>query len=249
MISATLSNTLDRLLNICTKFVQQDCVLCGAGSGVELVCAGCRTELPPPPVPACPSCAGPVHSEPIYTNLDHRQVCGACLTHPPAYDRTIAALSYRFPADGLIQALKYRSQLPLARLFAELLGQAVSRAPRPDVLIPMPLHPDRARQRGFNQATEIAKSLAKDLDIALDTASLSRTRNTMAQAALPLDQRHGNVKGAFTCAASVEALHVAVLDDVMTSGATLNEAALALKKAGAAEVSLWVVARALPHNG
>lgn len=245
MISATLSNSIVRFLDSCLQFVQQDCVLCGAGSGADLLCGACRPELPRAPAPACSVCAGPI---PIYTEAGDGHVCGVCLTHPPAYDRAFAALSYGFPADELIQTLKYRSQLALARLFAELLGQAVRAAPHPDLLIPMPLHPHRARERGFNQAAEIARPLARSLGIALDTASLSRTRNTPAQAALPLDRRHGNVKGAFACTEAVAGKHVAVVDDVMTSGATLHEAAKALKQAGAAEVSLWVVARALPHH-
>lgn len=240
MISDVLSNAIRRLFDNCLQFAQQDCVLCGAGSGKELVCAACRPELPRSPVPACPVCAAPV------ATAGH--ACGACLKQPPAYDRAIAALSYSFPADGLIQALKYRSQLPLSRLFADLLCEAVSAAPRPDVLIALPLHPERARERGFNQATEIAKQVARTLDIPLDTGSLARTRNTASQAALPWEKRHKNVKGAFACADGVAGKHVALLDDVMTSGATLNEAAQTLKLAGAAEVSLWVVARAVPHH-
>lgn len=241
MISNILSNPVKCLLDNCLNFARQDCLLCGAGSGSDLLCAGCRPELPRPPAPACPVCAGP-------TGAGDAPVCGACLTHPPAYDRAFAALSYGFPTDELIQALKYRSQLALARLFAELLCQAVSEAPRPDRVIPLPLHPARARERGFNQAAEIARPLAKTLGIALDTSSLTRARNTTAQAALPLARRHGNVKGAFACAESVADMHIALVDDVMTSGTTLNEAARALKQAGAAEVSLWVVARAAPHH-
>lgn len=243
MISATLSNSIKRLFNSSLIFVQQDCMLCGAGSGTDLLCAACHAELPRVPTPACPVCAGPIGGEP-----GDRQVCGVCLTHSPTYDRTCAALSYDFPVDKLIQALKYRGQLPLARLFSELLRASVSEGPRPDLVMPMPLHTNRARERGFNQATEIAKPLAKALGLALDSQSLSRNRNTTAQAGLPLDKRHGNVKDAFTCTGAVAGLHVAVVDDVMTSGATLHEAAKALKQAGAAEVSLWVVARAAPHH-
>jgi ComF family protein len=242
MISAIVSNSIRRFFDSCLKFARQDCALCGAASGAELLCADCRAELTRAPAPACPVCAGPVEFE------GDGRVCGACLQHPPAYDRTVARLSYAFPTDELIQALKYRSQLPLARLFAQLLGEALRAAPRADVLIPMPLHPARARERGFNQATEIAKPLARALNLPLDTTSLSRTRDTARQAVLPLDERQRNVKGAFTCADAVAGKHVALLDDVMTSGATLNEAAKALKRAGAREVSLWVVARALPHH-
>jgi ComF family protein len=179
---------------------------------------------------------------------DAPEVCGACLKQPPAYDRCVAALRYAFPTDRLIQALKYRGQLALAGLLADLLAEAVRAAPRPDVLVPLPLHPERARERGFNQSAELARPLARALGLALDTAGLVRTRNTAPQAALPVDDRQRNVRGAFSCGASFAGKHVALVDDVMTSGATLNAAAKALKRAGATEVSLWVAARALPHG-
>jgi len=238
MISERLSNAARKLLNNCSNFVRQDCVLCGAASGGDLLCPPCRADLPRAGAPACPVCAGPSDGH----------TCGGCLREPPAYARCIAALRYGFPADALIQALKYRSQLALARLFAEVMGTAVAHAPRPDALLPMPLHPDRARSRGFNQATEIARPLARRLNIPLDATSLARIRDTAPQATLPLEERLRNVKGAFRCADAVAGKRVALLDDVMTTGATLNEAAKALKRAGATEVSLWVVARALPHE-
>lgn len=219
-------------------------MLCGSGSGNALLCASCRRELPRPHAPTCPVCAGPGDF------LRDGQICGSCLKQPPAYDRCIAALRYAFPASDLIQALKYGKRLVLAHLLADVLTEAVDRAPRPDVIVPLPLHPERVRARGFNQATEIAKPLARKLDIPIDTARLARTRDTAPQATLSLDDRHRNVKNAFTCARedAWDGKHVALLDDVMTSGATLNEAAKALKRAGAAEVSLWVAARALPHH-
>jgi ComF family protein len=238
MISKILSNLLRPMLYSRLFFAQQDCVLCGAGGGTALVCDACRRDLPSAPAPACPTCAAPSDGH----------VCGACLQDPPAFARTIAALRYAFPADELIHALKYRDQLPLAPLFADLLLHAVKRAPRPDVLVPMPLHPQRARERGFNQVLEIAKPLAHALDIPIDFGLLSRSRNTTPQVALPLAQRHVNMRGAFTCPQPIGGKHVALLDDVMTSGATLNEAARTLRRAGATEISVWVVARALPHH-
>lgn len=239
MISTSLSNFARALVNNCLPFKQHDCVLCGAGAGSGLLCEPCRRELPRHRGAACPVCAVP--------HADAGQRCGACLKQPPAYDRCVAALRYTFPADRLIQALKYGGQLALGGLLAELLAEAVRGAPRPEVLVPLPLHADRARARGFNQATEIARRVARDLRIPLDTASLVRTRDTAPQAMLPLDERQRNVKGAFSCTGAVAGRHVALLDDVMTSGATLNAAAQALKRAGATEVSLWVAARALPH--
>jgi ComF family protein len=176
------------------------------------------------------------------------RVCGECLKTPPPYDRAIAALRYEFPADELIQALKYQGRLELAPVLADFLARALAHAPRPDRLLPMPLFPARARARGFNQAVEIARPLARRLDIPLDTTSLERVRDTEPQARLSAAERRRNVRGAFVCRETVAGLHVALVDDVMTSGATLTEAALAVRRAGAAEVSLWVVARALPRR-
>lgn len=238
MISASLSNLVRALIDNRLEFERADCVLCGAGADGGLLCAPCHYELPRHATPACPVCAGPSDGH----------VCGNCLKQPPAYERCLAALRYAFPADRLVQALKYGQRLALAPLLADVLRETVHTAPRPDVLLPLPLHPDRARERGFNQTTELAKPLARALRLPLDTTSLARTRNTAPQASLPLDDRQRNVKGAFTCAGSFAGKHVALLDDVMTSGATLNEAAKTLKRAGAAEVSLWIVARALPHQ-
>lgn len=237
MISSMLSNLTRGLLNSCTKFAQEECVLCGAPSGRERVCPGCGADLPWN-APACPVCGSPGEG----------RVCGACLREPPTYDRCIAALHYAFPADELIQALKYGGQLALAPVLADFLARAVAHAPRPDLLLPLPLHPARARARGFNQAVEIARALARRLDLRLDTGSLERIRDTAPQAQLSLAERRRNVRGAFACRKTLTGLHVAVVDDVMTSGATLNEAAKVLKQAGAAEVSLWVVARAAPRQ-
>lgn len=235
MISRPLSNWARAFVNGCTTFVQRECVLCGGASGDGRLCPGCRGDLPVNGA-SCPVCAGPGEG----------RVCGACLQDPPPYDRCIAALRYEFPADELIQALKYRGELMLAPVLADLLARAVAHAPRPDVILPLPLSPARLRERGFNQAGEIARPLARRLDVRLDLDTLVRVRDTAPQARLSAAERSRNVRGAFACLSRLAGLHVAVVDDVMTSGATLSEAAKALKRAGAAEVSLWVVARALP---
>ena len=235
MISQTLSNLARTLLNGCTTFVQRECVLCGAPSGGARLCPGCRGDLPANGT-SCPICAGPGEG----------RVCGACLQDPPPYDRCIAALRYEFPADELIQALKYRGELMLAPVLADILARAVAHAPRPDVILPLPLSDARLRQRGFNQAGEIARPLARRLGVRLDLETLVRVRDTAPQVQLSAAERNRNVRDAFACRSTVAGLHVAVVDDVMTSGATLREAAKALKRAGAAEISLWVVARALP---
>lgn len=173
-------------------------------------------------------------------------MCGACLKHPPAYDRTHAALAYAFPLDRMIPRLKYHGQLAIAPVLGSCLAQAAVQATRPDRLIAMPLHPTRIRERGFNHATEIAQTVATQLDLPLDLDSCRRIRDTPPQMGLKHDARRRNVRGAFTCSNEVQGQRIALIDDVMTTGTSLDELAATLKRAGAAEVSCWVVARALP---
>ena len=211
-------------------------MVCGETSRTP-VCTGCLADLPWHTAPQCPVCATPT---------PQGQICGACLKRLPGFDRTVAALVYRFPLDRLIPALKYHARLAVAPALAACLAPVLAHAPRPDVLVPMPLHPARLAERGYNHATEIARVLAHTLAIRLDLDSCQRIRDTPPQQALKLDARRRNVRGAFACATSVAGLHVAVLDDVMTSGTSLDELAATLKRAGAREVSNWVVARTLP---
>lgn len=219
----------------------QDCLLCAAASGAQMLCPACHAGLPHI-ASACPCCAA------RSTRQIVGQVCGECLKHPPSFDRTRAALEYAFPADKLIQALKYGDQLALAKLFGELLAEAVADQPRPETILPMPLHPSRLKMRGFNQALEIAKVIAKRFDLPLAPGLAQRVVDTTPQASLPIDARHTNVKGAFVCDKDLRGQHITVVDDVMTSGATLNELAKILKRAGAAQVDVWVVARAVTHH-
>lgn len=173
-------------------------------------------------------------------------MCGACLQHPPAYDRTLAAFSYAFPVDQLIQALKYQQRLAIAPVLGHALGLAARSLPCPDVLIAMPLHPKRLQHRGFNHATEIARKVANELNLPLDLSVCERVRDTPPQVALAYDQRRRNVRDAFSCHGKVVGKRVALIDDVMTTGTSLDELAKTLKKAGALEVEAWVVARTLP---
>jgi ComF family protein len=177
------------------------------------------------------------------------QTCGVCLKHPPAFDRAHAALAYAFPLDRLIPRLKYHGQLAIAPALGECLAQAVTANPHPDRLIAMPLHAKRIRERGFNHATEIAREVAKRLGIPLDATSCQRIRDTPPQMGLKHDARRRNVRGAFTASDNVRGLHIALIDDVMTTGTSLDELAATLKRAGAREVTCWVAARTLPPGG
>ncbi|SER37205.1 comF family protein [Nitrosomonas sp. Nm51] len=173
--------------------------------------------------------------------------CGDCLTDPPAYSATIAALTYTFPIDMLIHALKYRMQLAIAPVLAKLLLEktmAKELTERPDLIIPMPLHPKRLQERGFNQALEIGRYVAQQMHIELSPDSCKRIKNTSPQTELPWKMRRNNVKNVFSCDPNLSGKHLAVIDDVMTTGATLNELAQQLRKQGAKKVTNWVVARA-----
>ena len=113
----------------------------------------------------------------------------------------------------------------------------------------MPLHPSRLRERGFNQSLQLARSIGQQLDLPVQPFSCQRIRDTPSQSSLPWKERDKNMRKAFSCEGDVAGKHVAIVDDVMTTGATVNELALALLNAGASEVSVWVVARTLPHTG
>ena len=236
-----LSISLRPLLQIGTRIRQallaQDCLLCQAPSGEGLLCDTCEHALPIA-ASACPRCALP--------SL-HNAECGACLAHAPHYDASYAAFVYAYPLDRLIQALKYRGQLALAAWFAHRLLRRVGNAAGIDLIAPLPLHPARLAQRGFNQAAEIAKVLSRESGIAVELDLGRRVRNTAAQTDLPFEERAANMRRAFACVRDLSGLRIAVVDDVMTTGATLDEFARTLKQSGAARVENWVVART-PHG-
>jgi len=211
----------------------QDCLLCQAASGEQLLCEACARELPFT-ASACPRCAAPGAG---------MTECGACIADPPHYDASRAAFIYAYPVDALIQSLKYGGQLALAGLFAHELYRRIGDSGSLDLIVPLPLHPTRLAERGFNQAAEIAKILSRLSGIAMDTRLARRVRNTAAQTALPWRERATNMRRAFACDGDVSGLNIAVVDDVMTTGATLDEFARTLKKSGAARVENWVVAR------
>jgi ComF family protein len=214
----------------------QDCVLCAAPSGERLLCTGCAADLPRL-ADACPQCAGPSPGG---------SVCGACTAHPPQFDATLAPWRYEFPVDRLVLALKFGRRLALAEAFGTALADCAA-GRRIDALVPMPLGPARLAERGFNQALEIARHLARRAGVALEPGLARRVRDTAPQTDLPHDARAANVRGAFGCDAGVTGRALAVVDDVMTTGASLEELARTLKRAGAARVENWVVARTWPR--
>lgn len=167
---------------------------------------------------------------------------------PPAFDDSFAAFDYSFPVDVLIQQFKYSHQLVLAPWLAERLLVRLSGMPLPQAALPMPLSRARLRERGFNQSLEIAKPLCRELGVRLLPHACGRNRDTESQTTLPWKERAKNVRGAFNCNENFAGQHVAVIDDVMTSGASVNELAKTLKKSGATRVSAWLIARTRPES-
>jgi ComF family protein len=213
----------------------RDCVLCGGESEHELLCRACLSELPVLPA-CCPQCALPSPAA---------GTCGSCLRDSPHFDSTKALWRYEFPCDKLVQALKYGSRLALAGFFARCLASQT--LPEVDLVVPMPIHPRRLSERGFNPALEIARGIARLADRPITFHGALRVRHSPPQTGLRYEERAGNVRGAFECHIDLRGKRVGVVDDVMTTGSTLNELARALKRAGALRVENFVVARTVPR--
>lgn len=218
------------------RLLPQDCHVCGQDSGDRLVCAACESGMPRLAGPLCPVCALPAAEG---------ATCGACQKSPPHYDATLAPFSYAFPAAHLIQGLKYRHRLPLAGWLANEIALRIA-SPKVDCILPLPLSAQRMQERGFNQAQEIARPLAQRFGLPLMPAACFRVLDGAPQASLPWKARQANVRHAFECRIDLTGKTVAVVDDVMTTGATLNEVARTLKLHGAQRVENWVAARTLP---
>lgn len=218
------------------RLLPQDCHVCGQDSGDHMVCAACEAGMPRLAGPLCPVCALPAAEG---------ATCGACQKSPPHYDATLAPFPYAFPVAHLIQGLKYRHRLPLAGWLANEIALWIA-SPGVDCIIPLPLSAQRMKERGFNQAQEIARSLAQRLDLPLVPAACIRVLDSAPQASLPWKARQANVRHAFECRIDLTGKTVAVVDDVMTTGATLNEFARTLKLHGAQRVENWVATRTLP---
>jgi ComF family protein len=237
-----LQSVVSTALSLARRALPQRCELCAACAGDALLCAACAAALPRLCGP-CARCALP---------SDNGLLCGACLAAPPPFDATIAAFVYAFPVDRMLQRLKYGGRLALADWAAAALARSVAAALAkrpstawPQVIVALPLAASRQRERGFNQADAIAVRLASRLGIPL-APILSRVGSAPPQAALTWPERARNVRGAFRVATDLRNARIALVDDVMTTGATLSEAAGTLRGAGAARIECWIVARTLP---
>jgi ComF family protein len=217
------------------------CLVCGgAGTDPDVdLCVACRRDLPWL-ASLCARCAHPLPESAAAL------VCGSCLRRPPRFHTGFSALAYQPPVDHLIRAFKYRRDTASGRLLAQLFCERLRlRAiPLPDCILPVPLSTTRYRERGFNQAIELGTHLERSLEIPLRADVLTRVRDTGEQAGLKLVERRRNVRGAFAIKKPPAAARVAVLDDVMTTGSTVNEVARILRRAGVEHVEIWAIARA-----
>jgi ComF family protein len=218
------------------------CAVCHLWSAQRL-CADCTSRYAPLR-PRCRQCAIPVP--------DGVARCGACITEPPPFAACVAASDYAFPWSGLIAALKFRQAVDLVPALSQRLAEAVRAAPglppRPDGVLPVPLFPTRLRERGMNQAWELARHAARLLGLPARSRLLERVIDTPHLADLARDERARRIRGAFHAPRpdEVQGRRLALVDDVLTTGATAAEAARTLLSAGALEVQVWVLARTLP---
>lgn len=229
-IAQLLGNPAGALL-----FGSRDCLLCLDNAGMRPLCSHCES-LVPRAGPACPGCA---------RSLGGPGLCGRCLRRRRPLDALVAAFEYRFPLDRLVRRFKFAGDLAVGDFLGTALAQAVAGGVKPDLVLPSPASDRRLRERGFNPAAVLAKRVARELDVPWHPALLRKVRHTPPQTGLPRSARERNLRGAFRCA-GVAGLRVALVDDVTTTGATLEALARELRRAGARDIAGWVVARTPP---
>ena len=222
---------------------RSQCILCGVPveSATDRFCLSCHAELPLQPAGVCSCCGAP---EP------GAAVCARCFPRAPAFDSCLSGCIYRYPVDLMLKKLKYRARLDLAHALAQPLLETAGRGLEvvPDCLLPVPLHRTRLRSRGFNQAREIARVLSQRLSLPIDDQLLCRHRPTTQQFELRPEQRAKNVRGAFSLLKTIDYKNIAIVDDILTTGATAHELARLLKRHGAQHVQVWCLASAAPPS-
>lgn len=236
LLHAALNVLFPPICHVCRKFIP--------AAGSLHICPACHDRLTPIVSPMCRVCGIPF----VGAGEDH--VCGDCITSPPRFDAARAALAYEDVSRDLLHAFKYRNKThlrrPLALLMIERLSDFVGLRP-PDLIMPVPLHRKRLQSRGFNQAVLLGEILSSHWKLPLDRYNLRRTRWTEPQVNLSAGERRANVKGAFSVQKSclVHGRRVLLVDDVLTTGSTVEECSLLLKTVGAKEVTVITAARAL----
>ncbi|MFI4919214.1 MAG: ComF family protein [Legionellales bacterium] len=214
------------------------CTLCNQiHNGSLAICSFCMALLTPLG-PSCQHCAYPLPEA-------HHLICGRCIKKPPHFDRTFIFYQFEEPLRGLLHHFKYHKGLYLGSLLSQLMCHAFpENTIKPQCLIPMPMHPKRLRQRGFNQAAVLTKLLAKQLNLPYNLSHCQKIINTEPQASLNGEQRQNNLRGAFHIR-PLPYKHVTLIDDLLTTGSTANELANSLKKSGVEQVDVWCCARAI----
>ena len=222
------------------KLFPPSCILCNhPGLNSMELCIDCFNNLLLNEY-CCYRCA-----EPFATPSSIPRLCGHCLSSPQAYEETIAPFLYVRTMRYLITGLKFGRQFKNARLLGMLLAEKIKECSElPNCIMPVPLHQARYCERGFNQSIEIGRTLARELSLPLDLSSCIRQKNTAHQTQLPSKQRRKNIRQAFTVVKQPKYKHIALLDDVMTTGATVSELAKTLSRAGVERIDIWVCARA-----
>lgn len=227
------------LNNIQCLLIPPVCVLCGGrGDAGQDLCAPCRRNLPLL-TNCCVRCAEPMPGP------QRDALCGRCQVKPPAFERCQALFCYEFPVDYLLRRLKFDGRLEMARILGGLMAEHLAEVleDRPDCIIPVPLHRQRQRERGFNQSLELARPIARRLRVPLGVTACTRVQQTAMQTGLSRKARRKNVRGAFAVRGHLPG-HVVIVDDVMTTGSTAHELARVILRAGADRVDVWVCARA-----
>lgn len=232
------------LRSLACQLLRPQCVVCELHpvAPATLICSNCETDFFAPDVERCERCAIRLPAQ----RAGAQRVCGRCLTTAPDFDATTALADYVSPVDGMVMAMKFTARLDLADVFGRLLARRLSESSRvasDAIVIPVPLAFERVRERGFNQASHVARAFAVAAGRRLVIDRLLRVRHTPPQLSLALVERRRTVRGAFAVESNLEGQSILVVDDVMTTGSTLDEAARVLKKAGAVRVHNLIVAR------
>ncbi|RMH18549.1 MAG: ComF family protein [Gammaproteobacteria bacterium] len=238
MISDYCSKLSPRLAALLQKVFPCECLACRNARAESIgLCRACLGRLPKNEH-CCRFCAEP---------MLQADLCGRCTQKRPAFDDMFAPFVFAEPVDALIREMKYGKKPEMCRALARLFLQRIRHGPRPEVLIPVPLHPHALRKRGFNQAAELAKVLGRSLDMAV-WQGVVRVKNTPRQSSLSLAARRRNLQGAFRIPEKIPSFqHVAIVDDVVTTGTTVETLASLLKKNGVRHVEVWSLART-PHQ-
>jgi ComF family protein len=224
----------DLFQSVINRLFPQPCFLCGEITA-QAICAECVNDLPYIQI-ACTKCG---------INLPISDICGNCASHPPLFHQAKSLFSYSYPMDILIQAAKFEKNFAVLRMLGDLMGQHFKQEKPPNVLIPIPLHPNRLQERGYNQAREIAKRISYHTKIEWNDSLCQRVKNTPQQARLSARKRRRNLKDAFAVThLPSHWQHIVLIDDVMTTGSTASELSKMLFNAGAQKIDVWCCARA-----